>query len=91
MDIQKYIKVEKVPGGQLEDSVVRKGVMINKDVIAPGKMRRKIFNNASFFLIGLSNIRKARTKQMLSCLKNKIGESCYNWKKNTSRGYVCKY
>ncbi|BBG95912.1 DNA glycosylase superfamily protein, partial [Prunus dulcis] len=31
MDIQKYIKVEKVPGGQLEDSVVRKGVMINKD------------------------------------------------------------
>ncbi|VVA41676.1 PREDICTED: T-complex [Prunus dulcis] len=44
VDIKKYIKVEKVPGGQLEDSVVLKGVMINKDVIAPGKMRRKIFN-----------------------------------------------
>ncbi|PQM35720.1 T-complex protein 1 subunit gamma [Prunus yedoensis var. nudiflora] len=44
VDIKKYIKVEKVPGGQLEDSVVIKGVMINKDVIAPGKMRRKIVN-----------------------------------------------
>lgn len=44
VDIKKYIKVEKVPGGQLEDSKVLKGVMINKDVIAPGKMRRKIVN-----------------------------------------------
>ena len=44
VDIKKYIKVEKVPGGQLEDSKVLKGVMINKDVVAPGKMRRKIIN-----------------------------------------------
>ncbi|KAK7857812.1 t-complex protein 1 subunit gamma [Quercus suber] len=44
VDIKKYIKVEKVPGGQLEDSKVLKGVMINKDVIVPGKMRRKIVN-----------------------------------------------
>ncbi|KAJ3681560.1 hypothetical protein LUZ60_016049 [Juncus effusus] len=44
VDIKKYIKVEKVPGGQLEDSRVLKGVMFNKDVVAPGKMRRKILN-----------------------------------------------
>ncbi|KAK1320868.1 hypothetical protein QJS10_CPA03g00411 [Acorus calamus] len=44
VDIKKYIKVEKVPGGQLEDSKVLKGVMFNKDVVAPGKMRRKIVN-----------------------------------------------
>lgn len=44
VDIKKYIKVEKVPGGQLEDSKVLKGVMFNKDVVAPGKMRRKILN-----------------------------------------------
>ncbi|KAG4941845.1 hypothetical protein JHK87_045716 [Glycine soja] len=44
VDIKNYIKVEKVPGGQLEDSRVLKGVMINKDVVAPGKMRRKIVN-----------------------------------------------
>jgi chaperonin GroEL (HSP60 family) len=33
VDIKKYIKVEKVPGGQLEDSRVLKGVMFNKDVV----------------------------------------------------------
>ncbi|KAL6997187.1 T-complex protein 1 subunit gamma, partial [Sarracenia purpurea var. burkii] len=44
VDIKKYIKVEKVPGSQSEDSKVLKGVMINKDVVSPGKMRRKIIN-----------------------------------------------
>ncbi|WVY97203.1 hypothetical protein V8G54_029354 [Vigna mungo] len=44
IDIKNYIKIEKVPGGQLEDSRVLKGVMINKDVVAPGKMKRKIVN-----------------------------------------------
>ncbi|KAM0954176.1 putative T-complex protein 1, gamma subunit [Dioscorea sansibarensis] len=44
VDIKKDIKIEKVPGGQLEDSKVLKGVMINKDVVAPGRMRRKILN-----------------------------------------------
>jgi T-complex protein 1 subunit gamma len=44
VDIKKYIKVEKIPGGQLEDSKVLKGVMFNKDVVAPGKMKRKIVN-----------------------------------------------
>ncbi|XP_031491387.1 T-complex protein 1 subunit gamma [Nymphaea colorata] len=44
VDIKKYIKVEKVPGGQLEDSTVLRGVMINKDVVAPGKMKRRIVN-----------------------------------------------
>ncbi|KAL5550056.1 hypothetical protein UlMin_000232 [Ulmus minor] len=44
VDIKNYIKVEKIPGGQLEDSQVLKGVMFNKDVVAPGKMRRKIVN-----------------------------------------------
>ncbi|KAH7298645.1 hypothetical protein KP509_25G052600 [Ceratopteris richardii] len=44
VDIKKYVKVEKIPGGQLEDSQVLRGVMFNKDVIAPGKMRRRIVN-----------------------------------------------
>ncbi|KAF8408271.1 hypothetical protein HHK36_007420 [Tetracentron sinense] len=50
VDIKKYIKVKKVPGGQLEDSKVLKGVMFNKDVVAPGKMRRKIVNPRIIFL-----------------------------------------
>uniref|UniRef100_A0A673ZJE9 T-complex protein 1 subunit gamma n=1 Tax=Salmo trutta TaxID=8032 RepID=A0A673ZJE9_SALTR len=41
IDIKKYAKVEKVPGGIIEDSCVLKGVMVNKDVTHP-RMRRMI-------------------------------------------------
>jgi len=41
IDIKRYAKVEKVPGGSMEDSRVLKGVMINKDIVHP-KMRRRI-------------------------------------------------
>ena len=39
IDIKRYAKVEKIPGGTIEDSRVLKGVMINKDIVHP-KMRR---------------------------------------------------
>lgn len=41
VDIKRYAKVEKVPGGELEDSQVLKGIMVNKDV-THSKMRRRI-------------------------------------------------
>jgi len=43
IDIKRYAKVEKIPGGTIEDSRVLNGVMINKDVVHP-KMRRRIEN-----------------------------------------------
>ena len=43
IDIKRYAKVEKIPGGLLEDCVVMDGVMFNKDVTHPG-MRRVIKN-----------------------------------------------
>ncbi|XP_078204935.1 T-complex protein 1 subunit gamma-like isoform X2 [Callithrix jacchus] len=43
VDIKKYAKVEKIPGGIIEDSCVLRGVMINKDVTHP-RMRRYIKN-----------------------------------------------
>jgi len=43
IDIKRYAKVEKIPGGMLEDCTVLDGVMFNKDVTHPG-MRRKIEN-----------------------------------------------
>nr|XP_018904872.1 PREDICTED: T-complex protein 1 subunit gamma [Bemisia tabaci] len=43
IDIKRYAKVEKIPGGSIEDSEVLRGVMINKDVTHP-KMRRYIKN-----------------------------------------------
>lgn len=43
VDIKRYARVEKVPGGEIEDSRVLDGVMLNKDITHP-KMRRKIEN-----------------------------------------------
>jgi len=43
IDTKRYAKVEKIPGGSLEDSCVLDGVMFNKDVTHPG-MRREIRN-----------------------------------------------
>jgi len=43
VDIKRYAKVEKIPGGEITDSTVLKGVMFNKDT-AHSKMRRRITN-----------------------------------------------
>jgi len=43
IDIKRYAKVEKIPGGMLEDCCVLDGVMFNKDVTHP-QMRRRIEN-----------------------------------------------
>eukprot|EP00798_Chlamydomonas_sp_ICE-L_P016607 gene16607-22849_t len=42
IDIKNYAKIEKIPGGAIEDCKVLKGVMFNKDIVSPGRMRRKI-------------------------------------------------
>jgi T-complex protein 1 subunit gamma len=43
VDTKRYARVEKIPGGEIEDSRVLDGVMLNKD-ITHAKMRRKIEN-----------------------------------------------
>ncbi|XP_062897772.1 T-complex protein 1 subunit gamma [Mobula hypostoma] len=43
IDIKKYAKIEKVPGGFIHDSCVLRGVMLNKDV-THSRMRRHIKN-----------------------------------------------
>lgn len=43
IDVKRYAKVEKIPGGVLEECRVLDGVMFNKDVTHPG-MRREIKN-----------------------------------------------
>ena len=44
IDIKKYAKVEKIAGGSIDDCTVLRGVMMNKDVVAPGRMKRRIEN-----------------------------------------------
>lgn len=41
VDIKRYARVEKIPGGEIEESRVLKGVMLNKDITHPN-MRRRI-------------------------------------------------
>jgi len=43
VDIKRYAKVEKIPGGELDDACVLKGVMFQKDT-THSKMRRRIEN-----------------------------------------------
>ena len=43
VDVKRYARVEKIPGGEIEDSKVLDGVMLNKDITHP-KMRRRIEN-----------------------------------------------
>lgn len=43
VDIKRNARVEKIPGGEIEDSQVLDGIMVNKDITHP-KMRRRIEN-----------------------------------------------
>lgn len=43
VDIKRYARTEKIPGGEIEDSCVLDGVMLNKDITHPN-MRRRIEN-----------------------------------------------
>eukprot|EP00299_Pterocystis_sp_00344_P003459 c14217_g1_i1.p1 GENE.c14217_g1_i1~~c14217_g1_i1.p1 ORF type:complete len:551 (+),score=154.60 c14217_g1_i1:37-1689(+) len=43
IDIKRYARIEKIPGGDIEDSKVLKGIMINKDVV-DSSMKRRIVN-----------------------------------------------
>lgn len=43
IDIKRFARIEKVPGGSIEDSEVLDGIMVNKDVVHP-KMNRRIEN-----------------------------------------------
>ncbi|KAF4615901.1 hypothetical protein D9613_011500 [Agrocybe pediades] len=43
VDIKRYARVEKIPGGEIEESRVLNGVMLNKDITHPN-MRRRIEN-----------------------------------------------
>ena len=43
VDIKRYARVEKIPGGEIENSEVLDGILLNKDVTHPS-MRRKIVN-----------------------------------------------
>jgi len=43
IDIKRYARIEKIPGGSMEESEVLRGVMVNKDIVHP-RMKRRLEN-----------------------------------------------
>lgn len=68
IDIKRYAKVEKIPGGSIEDSTVLKGVMINKDVTHP-KMKRCIKNPRILLLDCTLEYKKGESQTNIEILK----------------------
>merc|ERR1711936_202873 len=68
IDIKRYAKVEKIPGGTIEDSQVLKGVMFNKDVVHP-KMKRKIENPRVLLLDCNLEFKKGESQTNIEIMK----------------------
>jgi T-complex protein 1 subunit gamma len=68
IDIKRYAKVEKIPGGYLEDSEVLNGLMINKDVVHP-KMARKVVNPRILLLDTPLEYKKAESQTNIEITK----------------------
>lgn len=51
IDTKRYARVEKIPGGEIEDSKVLDGLVLNKDIVHP-QMRREIRNPRIILLDG---------------------------------------
>jgi T-complex protein 1 subunit gamma len=82
LEIKRYAKVEKIPGGALEDSEVLEGVMVNKDVTHP-RMRRYIRNPRVLLLDStleykkgesMTNIEMTKESDMTDALQQEMNE-----------------
>lgn len=69
LDIKRYAKVEKIPGGALEESRVLEGVMVNKDIIHP-KMRRVIKNPRIILLDSSLEYKKGESQTSMEMSKD---------------------
>ncbi|XP_044577071.1 T-complex protein 1 subunit gamma [Cotesia glomerata] len=69
IDIKRYAKVEKIPGGSIEESHVLKGIMLNKDVTHP-KMQRCIKNPRILLLDCNLEYKKGESQTNLEIMKD---------------------
>ncbi|OUC47991.1 T-complex protein 1, gamma subunit [Trichinella nativa] len=67
IDIKRFVRIEKIPGGSLSDSELLKGVVLNKDVLHP-KMRRYIKNPRIILLDGALEFKKAESKMSMNAI-----------------------
>lgn len=82
LEVKRYAKVEKIPGGSLEDSCVLDGIMVNKDITHP-QMRRKIENPRILLLDcpleykkgeSMTNMEMTKETDMTDALQQEIEE-----------------
>lgn len=66
IDLKKYARVEKIPGGDISDSQVIRGVVLNKDV-THAKMRRHIENPRIVLLDCNLEYKKAESQTNVEC------------------------
>jgi T-complex protein 1 subunit gamma len=74
IDIKRYAKIEKVPGGSVDDSEVIDGVMFNKDHVHP-KMKRRIEKPRVLLLDCPLEYRKAETTISVEVTKEEDWET----------------
>jgi T-complex protein 1 subunit gamma len=74
IDIKRYAKVEKIPGGELEDCRVLNGVMVEKDITHP-RMRRRIENPRIVLLDCPLEYKKAESAMNLEITKEEDFEA----------------
>ncbi|KFD53071.1 hypothetical protein M513_05985 [Trichuris suis] len=66
IDIKRYVRVEKVPGGQIEDSKLIKGVVLNKDIVH-ASMARRIKNPRVILLDSSLEFHKFESQASFEC------------------------
>lgn len=69
IDIKRYAKIEKIPGGSIDESRVIDGVMFNKDIVHP-KMRRRIENPRIVLLDCNLEYKKGESQTDLELMKD---------------------
>lgn len=99
VDIKRYARIEKVPGGLVEDCRVLDGIMLNKDITHP-KMRRRIefvfpdrtdidIPVLSYWIVHW-NTRKESHRQISKSARKQTGIESYKSKRNKSKHYAIK-
>ena len=69
LEIKRYAKVEKIPGGMIDECQVLDGVMLNKDITHP-QMRREIKNPRVLLLDCPLEYKKAESGTNLNMTKD---------------------
>lgn len=69
VDLKRYVRIEKIPGGAVEESAVCDGVVINKDILHP-QMRRRIENPRVLLLDCPLEYRKGESNTNLEVVRD---------------------